>query len=211
MPEQLASQVAALARIQEHLVKSTERVLIGIIGKPGAGKSTLSKFLMSKLPKEFVTVVPMDGYHLSNKILKELKRADRKGAPDTFDVAGFISLIKRIRSEQSQNIYYPIFDRAIEESIAAQGVVTAATKVVIIEGNYLLHDEGGWEVCNDLLDESWMVDVDDDKRIARLISRHIAYGKEPEAAKAWAKGTDEVNAKLIERGRGRADYIVAID
>jgi pantothenate kinase len=166
---------------------------------------------MGKLSKELVTVVPMDGYHLSNKVLKELKRADRKGAPDTFDVAGFVSLVKRIRSEQSQNIYYPIFDRAIEESIAAQGVVTSATKVVIIEGNYLLHDEGGWEVINDLLDESWMVDVDDDKRISRLISRHIAYGKDPEAAKAWAKGTDEVNAKLIERGRTRADFVVAID
>ena len=211
MPEQLASQEAALARIQNHLEKSTERVLIGIIGKPGAGKSTLSKFLLAKLPKEFVTVVPMDGYHLSNKVLKDLKRADRKGAPDTFDVAGFISLVKRIRSEQTQNIYYPIFDRAIEESISAQGVVTSATKVVIIEGNYLLHDDGGWEVCNDLLDESWMVDVDEDKRISRLISRHIAYGKEPEAAKAWAKGTDEVNAKLIERGRHRADFLVAID
>jgi pantothenate kinase len=211
MPEQLASQEAALARIQNHLENSSERVLIGIIGKPGAGKSTLSKFLMAKLPKEFVTVVPMDGYHLSNKVLKDLKRADRKGAPDTFDVAGFISLVKRIRTEQTQIIYYPIFDRAIEESIAAQGVVTSATKVVIIEGNYLLHDDGGWEVCNDLLDESWMVDVDDDKRISRLISRHIAYGKDPEAAKAWAKGTDEVNAKLIERGRNRADFVVAID
>ena len=211
MPEQLASQEAALARIQNHLENSSERVLIGIIGKPGAGKSTLSKFLMAKLPKKFVTVVPMDGYHLSNKVLKDLKRADRKGAPDTFDVAGFISLVKRIRSEQTQNIYYPIFDRAIEESIAAQGVVTSATKVVIIEGNYLLHDDGGWEVCNDLLDESWMVDVDDVKRISRLISRHIAYGKDPEAAKAWAKGTDEVNAKLIERGRNRADFVVAID
>jgi len=211
MPEQLADQKAALARIQGHLEKSSERVLIGIIGKPGAGKSTLSKFLMSKLSKELVTVVPMDGYHLSNKVLKDLKRADRKGAPDTFDVAGFVSLVRRIRSEQTQNIYYPIFDRAIEESIAAQGVVTSATKVVIIEGNYLLHDEGGWEVINDLLDESWMVDVDDDKRISRLISRHIAYGKDPEAAKAWAKGTDEVNAKLIERGRTRADFVVAID
>ena len=211
MPEQLADQKAALARIQEHLEKASERVLIGIIGKPGAGKSTLSKFLMGKLPKDLVTVVPMDGYHLSNKVLKDLKRSDRKGAPDTFDVAGFVSLVKRIRSEQTQNIYYPIFDRAIEESIAAQGVVTSATKVVIIEGNYLLHDEGGWEVINDLLDESWMVDVDDDKRISRLISRHIAYGKDPEAAKAWAKGTDEVNAKLIERGRTRADFVVAID
>ena len=211
MPEQLADQKAALAQIQEHLEKSSERVLIGIIGKPGAGKSTLSKFLMAKLSKELVTVVPMDGYHLSNKVLKDLKRSDRKGAPDTFDVAGFVSLVKRIRSEQTQNIYYPIFDRAIEESIAAQGVVTSATKVVIIEGNYLLHDEGGWEVVNDLLDESWMVDVDDDKRISRLISRHIAYGKDPEAAKAWAKGTDEVNAKLIERGRTRADFVVVID
>jgi pantothenate kinase len=211
VPEQLADQKAALARIQEHLEKASERVLIGIIGKPGAGKSTLSKFLMGKLPKDLVTVVPMDGYHLSNKVLKDLKRSDRKGAPDTFDVAGFVSLVKRIRSEQTQNIYYPIFDRAIEESIAAQGVVTSATKVVIIEGNYLLHDEGGWEVINDLLDESWMVDVDDDKRISRLISRHIAYGKDPEAAKAWAKGTDEVNAKLIERGRTRADFVVAID
>jgi pantothenate kinase len=211
VPKQLADQRAALARIQEHLEKSNERVLIGIIGKPGAGKSTLSKFLMAKLSKELVTVVPMDGYHLSNKVLKDLKRSDRKGAQDTFDVAGFVSLVKRIRSEQTQNIYYPIFDRAIEESIAAQGVVTSATKVVIIEGNYLLHDEGGWEVLNDLLDESWMVDVDDDKRISRLISRHIAYGKDPEAAKAWAKGTDEVNAKLIERGRARADFVVAID
>ena len=211
MPEQLADQKAALARIQEHLEKASERVLIGIIGKPGAGKSPLSKFLMGKLPKDLVTVVPMDGYHLSNKVLKDLKRSDRKGAPDTFDVAGFVSLVKRIRSEQTQNIYYPIFDRAIEESIAAQGVVTSATKVVIIEGNYLLHDEGGWEVLNDLLDESWMVDVDDDKRISRLISRHIAYGKDPEAAKAWAKGTDEVNAKLIERGRTRADFVVVID
>jgi pantothenate kinase len=211
VPEQLANQQAALARIESFLAGSSERVLIGIIGKPGAGKSTLSKFLMSKLPKEFVTVVPMDGYHLSNNVLKELKRADRKGAPDTFDVAGFASLVKRIRSEQTQNIYYPIFDRAIEESIAAQGVVTSATKVVIIEGNYLLHDAGGWEAVKDLLDESWMVDVDDDKRIARLISRHIAYGKEPEAAKAWAKGTDEANAQLIERGRARADFVVQID
>jgi pantothenate kinase len=86
MPEQLASQEAALARIQNHLENSSERVLIGIIGKPGAGKSTLSKFLMAKLPKEFVTVVPMDGYHLSNKVLKDLKRADRKGAPNRANI-----------------------------------------------------------------------------------------------------------------------------
>ena len=207
----ISGKEGALLRIRELLNRSTDRALVGIVGKPGAGKSTLSAYLLEELKSSEITVVPMDGYHLSNAVLQELGRADRKGAPDTFDVAGFASLVKRIRSEQTQNIYYPIFDRAIEESIAAQGVVTSATKVVIIEGNYLLHDAGGWEDIKDLLDESWMVDVDDDKRIARLISRHIAYGKEPEAAKAWAKGTDEANAQLIERGRARADFVVQID
>ena len=207
----ISGKEGALLRIRELLNRSTDRALVGIVGKPGAGKSTLSAYLLEELKSSEVTVVPMDGYHLSNAVLQELGRADRKGAPDTFDVAGFASLLQRIRAEKSVDIYYPVFDRAIEESIAAQGVVTSATKVVIIEGNYLLHDAGGWESVKDLLDESWMVDVDDDKRIARLISRHIAYGKEPEAAKAWAKGTDEANAQLIERGRARADFVVQID
>jgi pantothenate kinase len=153
----------------------------------------------------------MDGFHLSNKVLKDLERSSRKGAPDTFDVGGFISLLERIRSDVDQKIYYPVFDRSIEESIAAQGVVTPETKVVIVEGNYLLHDKGGWERVHELLDESWMIDIDNDKRISRLISRHIAFGKDPESAKAWAKGTDERNAQLIEEGAHRADFIVKSD
>ena len=211
MSAQIDSLEGALTHIQGILDSSQERFLLGIVGKPGSGKSTFTKSLVNGLKSPEVALINMDGYHMSNEILLMLDRRERKGAPDTFDVAGFISLVKRIRTEQTQNIYYPIFDRAIEESIAAQGVVTSDTKVVIIEGNYLLHDAGGWEAVKDLLDESWMVDVDDDKRIARLISRHIAYGKEPEAAKAWAKGTDEANAQLIERGRARADFVVRID
>ena len=96
----------ALARALALLERSNQRSIISIIGKPGAGKSTFSKYLSENLPSSLVAFVPMDGYHLSNKVLKDLKRADRKGAPDTFDVAGFVSLVKRIRSEQNQNIYY---------------------------------------------------------------------------------------------------------
>ena len=141
----ISGKEGALLRIRELLNRSTDRALVGIVGKPGAGKSTLSAYLLQELKSSQVTVVPMDGYHLSNTVLQELGRADRKGAPDTFDVAGFASLLQRIRAEKSVDIYYPVFDRSIEESIAAQGVVTQKTKVVIIEGNYLLHDSGGWK------------------------------------------------------------------
>jgi pantothenate kinase len=211
MTDVIKGKEGALLRITESLNRSTDRFLIGIVGKPGAGKSTLSAYLLEESHSSEVTVVPMDGYHLSNAVLQELGRADRKGAPDTFDVAGFASLLQRIRREKSVDVYYPVFDRSIEESIAAQGVVTKETRVVIVEGNYLLHDSGGWEVIADLLDELWFIDVDDGKRLERLIARHIAYGKSPADAQSWSRGSDEVNARTIATGRSRAHAVIALD
>jgi pantothenate kinase len=211
MTDVIKGKEGALLRIKESLNRSTDRYLIGIVGKPGAGKSTLSAYLLEELRSSEVTVVPMDGYHLSNAVLQALGRADRKGAPDTFDVAGFASLLQRIRNEKSADVYYPVFDRSIEESIAAQGIVTKETKVVIVEGNYLLHDSGGWEEIAELLDELWFIDVDDEKRLERLIARHIAYGKSPADAQSWSRGSDEVNARTIATGRSRAHAVIALD
>ena len=189
-------------------VAESKRTIIGIIGKPGGGKSTLSKYLLKGMDPTLVSVVPMDGFHLSNKVLKELGRSDRKGAQDTFDVKGFTTLIERIKLDSADPIYYPIFDRSIEESIASQGVVYPSTRVVIVEGNYLMHDKDGWQEISPLLDQSWYAFLDEDLRISRLISRHIAFGKDPESAKAWAKGSDQVNAELIETGVGRCDFLI---
>ena len=190
------------------LATASTRTIIGIVGKPGGGKSTLSKYLLKGMDPLLVSVVPMDGFHLSNKVLNDLGRSDRKGAQDTFDVKGFRTLIERIKLDSLDPIYYPIFDRAIEESIAAQGVVYPSTRVVIVEGNYLMHDQNGWEEVSPLLDQSWYAYLDEDIRISRLISRHIAFGKDPESAKAWAKGSDQVNAELIELGVARCDFLI---
>jgi len=193
--------------VVEYAAAST-RTIIGIVGKPGGGKSTLSKFLLKGMDSTLVSVVPMDGFHLSNKVLKELGRSDRKGAQDTFDVNGFKTLIERTKLDNVDPIYYPIFDRSIEESIAAQGVVYPSPRVVIVEGNYLMHDRDGWQEISPLLDQSWYAFLEEDIRISRLISRHIAFGKDPESAKAWAKGSDQVNAELIEAGVGRCDFLI---
>jgi len=201
------TQEEAKAIVVEY-AKNSNRTIIGIVGKPGGGKSTLSKYLLKGMDPTTVSVVPMDGFHLSNKVLKELGRSDRKGAPDTFDVNGFTALIKRIKLDSSDPIYYPVFDRSIEESIAAQGVVYPSTRVVIVEGNYLMHDRDGWQEISPLLDQSWYAFLDEDIRISRLISRHIAFGKDPESAKAWAKGSDQINAELIETGVGRCDFLI---
>ena len=207
----LADKNAAVERVRALLNSTQGCKLIGIVGKPGAGKSTLSQYISESINSSQLAVLPMDGFHLSNAVLAELHRADRKGAPDTFDVAGFIALLTRIRNEDDSHIYYPIFDRSIEESIAAQGVISSDTKVVIVEGNYLLHLEDGWQNVAKILHETWYIDIDDELRIERLISRHIAYGKSKSAAEQWARGSDERNAELIALGAERADYVIRLD
>jgi pantothenate kinase len=197
----------ALSRVTELLNNANGRIIIGIVGKPGAGKSTLSSYLMEKLPKEFVALVPMDGYHLSNRELDALGRRNRKGAPDTFDSNGYAALLQRIATS-NDDVYFPIFHREIEESIAAEGVVTAKTKIVLTEGNYLLHDEDGWKNVAPILTESWYVEVDDVVRLERLVDRHHFYGKERQAAYDWAHGTDENNAQLVEGTKELADFLV---
>ena len=184
-----------------------ERKIVGLIGKPGAGKSTLSAQLIEHLGAQ-AAILNMDGYHLSNLALRELGRADRKGAPDTFDALGFTAILQRVKNQVDQDIYFPVFDRSIEESIAAQGVITPEIKLVITEGNYLLHNENNWGGVKELLDESWFIEVDDQIRIERLVNRHHKFGKSKADAHSWATGSDENNAKIVAQTRELADVII---
>jgi len=186
---------------------SGERKIVGLIGKPGAGKSTLSAQLIEHLGDQ-AAILNMDGYHLSNFALRELGRADRKGAPDTFDALGFTEILQRVKNQVDQNIYFPVFDRSIEESIAAQGVITPEIKLVITEGNYLLHNENNWGGVKKLLDESWFIEVDDQLRIERLVDRHHKFGKSKVDAHSWATGSDENNARIVAQTRELADVII---
>jgi pantothenate kinase len=207
MSAQIDSLEGALTHIQGILDSSQERFLLGIVGKPGSGKSTFTKSLVNGLKSPEVALINMDGYHMSNEILLMLDRRERKGAPDTFDVGDFAQLLKTVRSAKA-DVFFPLFDRSIEASIPDGASIPAHARLIIVEGNYLLHDEGGWEEIAPLLDQSWFLDIDEWMRQSRLISRHIHYGKSPEAAREWALGSDENNAQLIEGGRTRADYIV---
>ena len=193
------------------LQDSPQRFVLGVVGKPGVGKSTFTDYLREQLSSELVAILPMDGFHMSNEKLIELGRRERKGAPDTFDVDDFAQVLANVRDGYGVDIHFPIFNREIEASISNAGLIRAGVKLVIVEGNYLLHDQSGWEKITSHIDESWFLSVDDDLRMARLIARHIEFGKSPEDAKAWSEGTDEANARLIQLTLPRADFEVNLD
>ena len=185
------------------------RAILGITGPPAAGKSTLAARLRDELG-EAAACVPLDGFHLAHQLLAERGMVERKGAPDTFDAAGYVALLRRLRDPGEGVVYAPRFDRSIEDSIANAIAVPPDVPLVITEGNYLLLRSGPWAQVAALLDEVWYIDLAEDIRLRRLVGRHMEFGRDAAQARERATGSDQRNAVLIEASRDYASLVVSL-
>lgn len=191
----------------QRLVTPGRRTLLGLAGPPGAGKSTLAAQLCDRLGSSAARV-PMDGFHLANVVLRELGLSARKGSPASFDVGGFRALLVRLRANTEGVVYAPEFLREIDEAVAGALPVAREVPLIIVEGNYLLLDDGAWADIAPLFDEIWYLRPEETLRRDRLLRRHRSYGRSAAAAEAWLAGNDDPNARTIAATAARAHRIV---
>jgi pantothenate kinase len=187
-----------------------ERTIIGLCGTPGGGKSTLSALLARAAQEVGISavVVPMDGFHLANAELQRLGISERKGAPDTFDVDGFVHLLQRLHTNRSTTIWAPIFHREIEESYAGELAINSEHSLVIVEGIHLLQTSFGWDEVLPLLDAAWYLEcLDVGEQRARLVQRNIANGRTPQQAHDWVASVDMPNFARIDTTKHRAHTV----
>jgi len=200
-------------RVRE-LAAGPGRRILGIVGGPGAGKSTLATAIGERGARDHpgrVAVVGMDGWHLANSTLDRLGRLERKGAPDTFDAAGYLAFLERFRADPTTTIWAPEYRRSVEESIGRALEIPPEVTLLVTEGNYLLLDDAPWRRIRVLLDEAWFLAPDEATRRGRLIARHEQVGRTPEEAVARADGSDAANATVIARTAHRADVVLTDD
>jgi pantothenate kinase len=192
------------------------RAVLGVVGCPGSGKSTFVDRLVASLGARVeggpaaVAHVPMDGFHLADQALDRLGLRHRKGAPETFDAAGYAALLRRLRTETATTVYAPAFERDLEQPLAGAIAVPPSVRLVVTEGNYLLLD-GPWSAVRGLLNEAWFVQVGDETRVRRLVARHERFGKTHQEAVDWVRTVDQPNAELVHPTAGLADLVVDLD
>jgi len=183
------------------------RYLFGIVGPPGSGKSTIAATLARDLG---APIAPMDGFHLPNSTLDSRGLRGVKGAPETFASHEFADAIRRLRAA-TEDVLIPDFDRTTDEPRPDRIRLSANEKIIIVEGNYLLLDRDPWSTLKEWFDAVAYVDIDHEVRIARLIARHVEFGKTQSEASEFVRTSDEPNAALVEAVRHRAHLFVEAD
>lgn len=187
---------------------SGQRVMIGIAGPPGAGKSTLADALCDRLNRDIegqpALVVPMDGYHFDNDILVARNLMARKGSPQTFDAHGFQNLLTRLRAGEAE-VAIPVFDRDRDLARAGARLVTPAARILLVEGNYLLLKSEPWVRLKSVFDLTVFLPVPMEILEARLIQRWLDHGLAQTAAETRARSNDIPNAALVMAESQNAD------
>ena len=187
--------------LSDYIIKSSvgrNRYIVAIAGPPGAGKTTLAQALRLSLKEKSIQakIISMDGFHLDNSILAERNLLDRKGAPATFDTAGFIHLINRLTNFED-NVVIPEFDRNKDLSIAGSSIISTKDKVLIVEGNYLLIDEEPWTELKKSWDQTIFINPGMDTLEKRLLNRWLRHGLDAQDAKKRTLSNDLPNARYV--------------
>lgn len=195
----------ALAEVIRTRAGDVGRFMVALAGPPGAGKSTAAADLVARIGAG-ARAVPMDGFHFDDAILTARGARGRKGAPDTFDVQGFLHLLRRLRSEAEVAI--PLFDRSLELSRGSAEIVGPQDRILVVEGNYLLLRDSPWDLVAGLVDMTVWLEVPEAELDRRLVERWAFYGKTPQEARDWIDGNDMPNIRRVTQGSAVADHVV---
>lgn len=206
----LSVQAQRLIDKAQQAANDHKRFVLGIVGIPASGKSSLTVQLMEYIeaiaPSE-AALLPMDGYHLTNHKLDELGLRDRKGSPHTFDAEGYVQAIEAVKPA-GVSLSFPVYDRAIHDPKPDAGQIESSHQLIVTEGNYLLLDQPPWDRLGQVINECWWLDTPTEQAKEWMIKRHVQGGRTEEDARSHYEHSDAANTQLILEHSREPDLII---
>ena len=202
----------AVERLLRLLASGKPRILVALVGLPGAGKSTVAARWAEAVNRRAgagqMQVLGMDGFHLPRAALARMPdpalALARRGAPWTFDAAGLRERLLALQ-DGGQAVSWPDFQHDVGDPVEGVFEVPPATRLVLVEGLHLLHQ--GWAL-EAVFDERWFLDVAPPVARGRLVARHQrAWGISDAEAEARIEVNDGLNAEVVWAERGFADWL----
>jgi pantothenate kinase len=188
-----------------------DRRIVAIAGPPGVGKTTFAESLRDRLNHHTLgacEILPMDGYHFDDVYLNTRGWRARKGAPFTFDVAGFRTMLARLKANEDPEIAVPVFDRKLEIARAGARMINQTTQIIIVEGNYLLLQSDPWPALQVYFDMTIMLQAPVQILKSRLLARWTGLGYSEQEAEQKASLNDLLNIKEVMENSVAADCVV---
>jgi len=212
MPEEFdsASFIAHVAELARSVARG-ERRIIAIAGAPASGKSTIAASLVARLDAidpGSAALLPMDGYHYDDEVLVPRGWRPRKGAPHTFDVGGYASSLRRLKTNDEPSVAVPRFDRDIEIARAGAIIIEPAARIIVTEGNWLLLDDEPWPSLRPWFDHTAMVVADMETLGVRNRQRWVGYDYTEAMIRAKLEDNDMPNARLVYERSAEPDWII---
>lgn len=209
---------SAAAWLHAQGIGRARRVLVALAGVPGAGKTTVAGEIAAAFnaaaPPGAGTLVAlgMDGFHLPRAALRRMPDPEiafaRRGAPWTFDPRSMAERLAALRDAQVP-VTWPGFAHDVGDPIEAAHVVPPEIRVVLVEGLYVLLDDGPWRDVSACFDLRWFLEVSREVARERLIRRHMAAWQiDRRAATQRADSNDALNAEVVLASRARADALL---
>ncbi len=212
--------IPLLNRLTQLQKEKNRRILVMLAAPPGAGKSTLCSFL-EMLSKETegvsgIQAIGMDGFHRRQEYLtshttirdgKKIKLVDIKGAPETFNLELLRARIELVAS--GAKCGWPIYDRTLHNPV--DDMISIESDIVLLEGNYLLLQEDGWEELSDYADYTISLFADAGMLRERLINRKAASCNNLEKAIGFVDFSDMVNVNTCLNNSKKADLTMRVN
>ena len=187
------------------------RLIVALAGPPGSGKSTLAESVAEGLDADdpgCAAILPMDGFHYDDRYLIPAGLRPRKGAPETFDVGGLRHMLLRLKTRDEDHVAAPVFDRQLEIARAGARLIAKATRIILVEGNYLLLRRPPWSDLAPLFDVSVLVETPDHVLRERLAARWRGYDLTPDEIAEKLDGNDLPNGRLVMSESAEPDFRV---